>query len=168
MRETPSEHHDGTSADPKRSDSMRAESHRTQNASSIQQVLPYGAVNSRRSSESSYARQRHDADLARKAASRPDPQAGARRSQERPSGRPAVDAMSRRPAQERFQFRINRLWTQREAAAYLQASERYLRASSCPKKLLPGTGVRGKPLVRYDPAEVQGWVRDQTATRRFA
>jgi hypothetical protein len=72
------------------------------------------------------------------------------------------------PRAESFQFRVDRLWTQREAAAYLQVSERYLRGSSCPKKLLPGSGEQGKPLVRYDPHDVQTWVQHQTAERRFA
>ena len=49
------------------------------------------------------------------------------------------------------------LWTQREAAAFLRVSRRYLRDSSCPKLLLPGHGVRGRPLVRYDPASVAAW-----------
>jgi hypothetical protein len=66
------------------------------------------------------------------------------------------------------ELRFDRLWTQREAAAYLGVSERYLRASSCPKKLLPGTGKKGKPLVRYDPAEVIAWVQYQSVNRRFA
>ena len=48
------------------------------------------------------------------------------------------------------------LWTQREAAGYLRVSVAYLRASSCPKVLLPP--VRGrKPLVRYDPVDVREW-----------
>ena len=51
----------------------------------------------------------------------------------------------------------DRLWTVREAAAYLSVSERYLRESSCPRVLLPGNGPRGVQLVRYDPAEVNAW-----------
>ena len=39
--------------------------------------------------------------------------------------------------------------TQREAAKLLQVSVAYLRASACPKYLLPGNGPRRKPLVRY-------------------
>jgi hypothetical protein len=63
------------------------------------------------------------------------------------------------------ELRFDRLWTRREAAAYPSASERFLRASSCPKKLLPGTGKGGKPLVRYDPAEVRAWVESQSVPR---
>lgn len=50
-----------------------------------------------------------------------------------------------------------RLWTQREAAAFLCVTPRYLRDSSCPKILLPGNGAKGQPIVRYDPAEVRTW-----------
>lgn len=50
------------------------------------------------------------------------------------------------------------LWTQRQAAAYLGVSQRYLRDSSCPKLLLPGNGPKGQPVVRYDPAQVGAWV----------
>lgn len=49
------------------------------------------------------------------------------------------------------------LWTQKEAAAFLHVSARYLRESGCPKILLPGTGTRGQPLVRYDPRAVWEW-----------
>lgn len=49
------------------------------------------------------------------------------------------------------------LWTQQEAAEHLRVSARYLRASSCPKVLLPGNGRTKKPLVRYDPAQVRRW-----------
>jgi hypothetical protein len=58
-----------------------------------------------------------------------------------------------------------RLCTQREAAAYLAVSPRYLRESACPKILLPGTGAKGKPIVRYDPSEVRVWA-DQRRTSR--
>jgi hypothetical protein len=60
-----------------------------------------------------------------------------------------------------------RLWTQAEAAAYLNVSPRYLRASACPKMLLPGTGRAGKPLVRYDPAAVHAWATTRSVKRRF-
>jgi hypothetical protein len=53
----------------------------------------------------------------------------------------------------------NRLWTQREAAAYLSVTPRYLRESTCPKILLPGNGTKGYPVVRYDPTEVRAWSR---------
>lgn len=52
-----------------------------------------------------------------------------------------------------------RLWTQREAAAFLGVTPRYLRDSTCPKLLLPGNGPKGQPLVRYEPAEVRAWAR---------
>ena len=39
--------------------------------------------------------------------------------------------------------------TQKEAANLLRVSVSFLRASGCPKHLLPGNGLRGKPLVRY-------------------
>jgi hypothetical protein len=52
---------------------------------------------------------------------------------------------------------MTELWTQKEAAAKLRVSVSWLRASSCPKKLLPGNGKAGKPLVRYDPKEVEQW-----------
>ncbi len=60
-----------------------------------------------------------------------------------------------------------RLWTQAEAADYLNVSQRYLRASACPKILLPGTGRHGKPLVRYNPVNVRTWAEQRRATRRF-
>jgi hypothetical protein len=47
--------------------------------------------------------------------------------------------------------------TQREAATLLRVSVSYLRASSCPKHLLPGNGPRGRPLVRYLRDEVLAW-----------
>lgn len=47
--------------------------------------------------------------------------------------------------------------TQREAARLLRVSVSYLRASSCPKHLLPGNGPRGRPMVRYLRDEVLAW-----------
>ncbi len=47
--------------------------------------------------------------------------------------------------------------TQREAAHLLRVGVSYLRASSCPKHLLPGNGPRGRPLVRYLLVEVLAW-----------
>ena len=59
-----------------------------------------------------------------------------------------------------------RLWTQRDAAAFLGVTPRYLRDSSCPKLLLPGNGPKGQPLVRYEPEEVRAWARSwHTGTR---
>jgi len=51
----------------------------------------------------------------------------------------------------------DRLLAQPEAAAYLGVSVSYLRASNCPKRLLPGTGPKGKPLVRYRLSELDAW-----------
>jgi hypothetical protein len=47
--------------------------------------------------------------------------------------------------------------TQKEAADLLRVSVSYLRASSCPKHLLPGNGKKGKDLVRYRRDEVLAW-----------
>jgi hypothetical protein len=47
--------------------------------------------------------------------------------------------------------------TQKEAAHLLRVSVSYLRASSCPKHLLPGNGRKGKELVRYRRDEVLAW-----------
>ena len=49
------------------------------------------------------------------------------------------------------------LVSQREAAAFLGVSQSYLRASSCPKVLLPGNGPKDRPLVRYRLSEVAAW-----------
>lgn len=49
------------------------------------------------------------------------------------------------------------LLTQKEAAAYLRVSPAYLRASSCPKILLPGNGRRGRPMVRYRVEDLIAW-----------
>ena len=50
-----------------------------------------------------------------------------------------------------------RLWTQKEAAAYLGVSPRYLRESSCPKVLLPSNGTKDRAVVRYLPEDVRAW-----------
>lgn len=52
----------------------------------------------------------------------------------------------------------DRLLRQREAAELIGVSVSYLRASSCPKRLLPSAGRGRKPLVRYVRAEVLAWV----------
>lgn len=52
--------------------------------------------------------------------------------------------------------------TQKEAAKLLRVSVAYLRASSCPKHLLPGNGAQGKPLVRYRRADVIAWSLSRT------
>ena len=49
------------------------------------------------------------------------------------------------------------LWTQREAAAYLGVSGRYLRDSTCPCVRLPGGGGRRRRVVRYFPGAVRAW-----------
>jgi hypothetical protein len=82
-----------------------------------------------------------------------------------PSGA-ALDPVSSEETQPAA-YDSGRLWTQAEAAEYLCVSQRYLRASSCPKILLPGTGLHGKPLVRYNPADVRAWAQQRRATRRF-
>ena len=51
--------------------------------------------------------------------------------------------------------------TQREAARLLGVGVSYLRASSCPKYLLPGNGPRGRPLLRYRRDEVLAWARGE-------
>lgn len=61
---------------------------------------------------------------------------------------------------------LDRLISQRDAAAYLGVSVSYLRASSCPKVLLPGTGPRGKPLVRYRLSDIDRWVEAYRLTPR--
>jgi hypothetical protein len=60
------------------------------------------------------------------------------------------------------------LWTQKEAAQYLGVSPRYLRASSCPKLLLPGTGAARKALVRYAPKDVCEWAVNHSSNRMVA
>jgi hypothetical protein len=54
--------------------------------------------------------------------------------------------------------------TQKEAARVLRVSVSYLRASSCPKHLLPGNGPRGRPLVRYFREDVLAWGTARTLT----
>ena len=61
---------------------------------------------------------------------------------------------------------LDRFIPQREAAAYLGVSVSYLRASTCPKVLLPGTGPRGKPLVRYRLADLDRWAEAYRLTPR--
>jgi hypothetical protein len=57
----------------------------------------------------------------------------------------------------RLDAAADQLLTQGEAAELLRVSVSYLRASSCPKILLPGRGDRGKPLVRYLRSDVLAW-----------
>jgi hypothetical protein len=59
------------------------------------------------------------------------------------------------------------LWTQEQAAGYLNVSTRYLRDSACPKVQLPGNGPkRAERVVRYRPEDVIEWAnRWSTAAR---
>jgi hypothetical protein len=54
------------------------------------------------------------------------------------------------------------LVSQKEAAVFLHVSQSYLRASSCPKVLLPGNGPKDRPLVRYRLSEVAIWSEQWT------
>jgi hypothetical protein len=69
----------------------------------------------------------------------------------------AVGIGPREPVLPRLALPDDRLWTQREAAYYLGVSVRYLRQSNCPKLLLPGTGAKQQPLLRYEPQTVKAW-----------
>ena len=82
--------------------------------------------------------------------------------------RAAADLSATPPAAatEHAPLPTDRLWTQLEAAYYLGVSARYLRDSDCPKVLLPGTGKKGQPLVRYEPAAVKSWA-EAWRTRSF-
>jgi hypothetical protein len=62
-----------------------------------------------------------------------------------PSGAPTEAEMS------------DQLLRQRQAAGLLNVSVSYLRASTCPKRLLPSNGAGRKPMVRYLRSEVLGW-----------
>ena len=54
------------------------------------------------------------------------------------------------------------LLTQREAAAWLRVGTWYLRASDCPKILLPPARGR-RPRVRYRRADLLAWAEQLTA-----
>jgi hypothetical protein len=56
---------------------------------------------------------------------------------------------------------MDRLLRQKEAAVMLGVSVAWLRASSCPKVLLPGNGPKGRDIVRYDPADLRAWAADR-------
>jgi hypothetical protein len=58
---------------------------------------------------------------------------------------------------DRMSAELERFWTQRQAAEFLHVSTRWLRASSCPKVLLPGHGEKSKPMLRYEPTAVRTW-----------
>ena len=66
---------------------------------------------------------------------------------------------------DRAQLSSDHLWTPAEAAYFLGVSQRYLRASRCPKVLLPGNGAKGQPIVRYDPKAVREWAAQWSTTR---
>lgn len=56
---------------------------------------------------------------------------------------------------------MERLLRQREAAVLLGVSVAWLRASQCPKVLLPGNGPKGREIVRYDPADLKAWSEER-------
>jgi hypothetical protein len=58
------------------------------------------------------------------------------------------------------------LWKQKRAAMVLDVSVSWLRASDCPKYLLPGNGPGRKRVVRYKPEEVRAWVEHQRRGNR--
>lgn len=51
----------------------------------------------------------------------------------------------------------DRLLRQREAANLLGVSVSYLRASTCPRVLLPSNGRGSKPFLRYRATELLAW-----------
>lgn len=59
------------------------------------------------------------------------------------------------------------LMRQKEAAAFLGVSVNWLRASDCPKVLLPGQGVKGHPVIRYNRADLLEW-RESWSTKQRA
>jgi predicted DNA-binding transcriptional regulator AlpA len=60
------------------------------------------------------------------------------------------------------------LLRQKEAAALLGVSVAWLRASSCPKVLLPGNGPKGREIVRYDPADLRAWAESRNTKNQKA
>lgn len=52
---------------------------------------------------------------------------------------------------------------QKAAAALLGVSVAWLRASECPKVLLPGNGPKGRPVVRYRLSDIEAWAEQRTA-----
>ena len=55
-----------------------------------------------------------------------------------------------------------RFLKQREAAEMLGVSVAWLRASECPKVLLPGNGPKGRPVVRYREKDLLAWAEQRT------
>lgn len=62
----------------------------------------------------------------------------------------------------------DQLLTQREAAALLRVSVRYLRDSHCPKVLLPGAKGTSRKLVRYSRDAVLAWAGARTVRQAGA
>lgn len=54
------------------------------------------------------------------------------------------------------------LMTQKEAAALLKVSRSWLRASECPKVLLPGNGPKRRNLVHYRMSDIERWAEERT------
>jgi hypothetical protein len=52
--------------------------------------------------------------------------------------------------------------TQKEAAGLLRVSQSWLRASECPKVLLPGNGPKRRNLVRYRMSDIERWPEERT------
>jgi hypothetical protein len=57
----------------------------------------------------------------------------------------------------------DRLLRQREAAGFLGVSVSYLRASTCPRLLLPSNGRGSKPFLRYRLSELLAWATAKRA-----
>ncbi len=58
------------------------------------------------------------------------------------------------------------LLRQKEAAVVLGVSVAWLRASTCPKVLLPGNGPKGQAIVRYDTADLDAWKETHKTKRK--
>lgn len=63
------------------------------------------------------------------------------------------------------------LWTLKEAAVALRVSQSWLRASNCPRFVIPTSGERA--MLRFDPMETRDWVnqwhqRHATSRERVA
>jgi hypothetical protein len=62
---------------------------------------------------------------------------------------------------------LDELLTQRQAARLLKVGVSYLRASSCPKVLLPGNGPKAKPVVRYRVRDLLDWAEACTQRSHY-
>jgi hypothetical protein len=58
--------------------------------------------------------------------------------------------------------------TQKQTARLLGVSVGWLRASTCPKVLLPGNGPKGKPMLRYFREDVLAWAKGQDSSATLA